>query len=186
MSEQPPKRKFPWSEAAHKRLKELYVGQAMSASLVAETLSKEFGHPITRHAVIGKLHLLRITRAKPPKQAKPHPHHQGPRKPKRKPVTKKLVVSPVTGSVMRRGTPKAGFIPPEPVVPGVRKVTLMMLNAGDCHWPVTPHAPHFFCGLPSGQHRYCEAHRQASKPQDVAQAVAEIERAAKYAGGDRV
>lgn len=173
--------KFPWSEQAHKDLRDLYVTQGLSASLTAEHLQKKYDHPISRQSVIGKLHKLNITRGQPT-VSKPKPR-QSPIK--KAAASKSVVTSSITGTGLRRGTPRAGFIPAEPYVAGVRKVTLMMLRSGECHWPVSAHAPHYFCGLPSGDHKYCSAHRAAAKPIDPAKAAAEIEKAAKYAGGDR-
>lgn len=174
------KNAFKWNEEAVSVLKALYVTESMSAQIVSEKMSAQFKARISRQAVIGKLHQLNITRGQP-LVSKPNPNHAN-RKKRAGPATPKVVVSSVTGAAVRTGQPKAGYLPPEPVVPGVRKVTLMMLKPGDCRWPVTASAPHFFCGLRvDGDHHYCAAHREAAKPKDPAKAQADIEKAAKYA-----
>lgn len=178
------KNAFRWTDDAVSALKKYYVAENLSASLVAEAMSEKFNARISRHAVVGKLHLLGITRGPPlvsKKTTKPVPYLET-KKRRPGPSSRKASVSPLTGQVVRAGQPKAGYMPPEPEVEGVRKVTLMMLKLGECRWPVSAGAPHYFCGLrvESGHH-YCPAHREAARPKDPAKAEADIDRAAKYA-----
>lgn len=167
--------KFVWSEEAKADLRRLYLDEDKSASACAEALTAAYKEFLSERSVRSKLQSLKIKKGK---LAKPKPQE------KPKAARKKLsVISNITGSPVRKSEPQKPYFPPQTVVPGARKVTIMALKSCECRWPVTDHAPFFFCGLRATDGPYCEGHKKASRPADMQKAEAEMMANVKYAGG---
>jgi GcrA cell cycle regulator len=172
-----------WTEERVELLKKLWL-EGLSASQIAATL----GEGVTRNAVIGKVHRLKLSgRAKPTSTA---PRVRPPvRPPIRRPVTPasagRSISSPsamskprsmpsmgggggsiqgatalkITEDVVREVEVVAQQA--ELVIPVERRISLLQLNEHTCKWPIgDPLSPDFyFCGQHSDEGRpYCEFH----------------------------
>jgi hypothetical protein len=127
----------PWLKPGlEQRLIALHA-ERLSYREIAEILSMEVHHPITRNAIIGKVHRLGLEyREKPPKVT-PKPR-------KRR-------------AQMRPPKPRPEPIPPPQIVP-IENVTLFDLNDDVCHWPYGEHPAILFCGRPVYLRSYCADH----------------------------
>jgi GcrA cell cycle regulator len=106
--------------------------QRWAAGASAGQIAKELGNGITRSAVIGKAHRLKLT---------PHKHAhtaEGPPKP-RKPYKKR---KPIEKAIVTTAPP----LPPEPPPPPrMRRLKLIALEPHHCRFPVgDPQQPSFF------------------------------------------
>lgn len=132
-----------WSEPRVERLRRL-IAERQSSGSIARTLSKEFGQGVSRCAIIGKAHRLKLQlngkTTKPKDGAKPV------RKPRqRKP---RIVLPPPPPP------------PPEPVEPSSLRCSLLELTSTSCRWPIgDPQRKDFcFCGAPAPERPYCAEH----------------------------
>ncbi len=149
-----------WTEDRVETLKKLWT-EGLSASQIA----KEMGEGVTRNAIIGKVHRLKLsgraTPSRPPRpRAKPAP------KPR---ITTSTPRTSTTTPVVSRETPVAP--PPlEPTpLPSGEFATVLTLTNHICKWPIgDPTDQNFrFCGRKSKANSpYCDAHAtQAYQPQ---------------------
>ena len=150
--------RFDWSDDAVARLKE-HITAGMSASEIVRELVSEFGGPLTRNAVIGKVARIGLALRGVPQPRKPAP----PRPPRDRRV------------IIRRPPPAAAAPKPAPaaapaVLPAGGGVKLLDLREHHCRWPYgDPQRPDFrFCGCerdPRAWLPFCEAHfREGTAP----------------------
>jgi GcrA cell cycle regulator len=158
-----------WTEERVELLKKLWM-EGLSASQIAGIL----GEGVTRNAVIGKVHRLKLSgRAKPASstpRVRSAPRSNGPR---RLPSSSGRSSSAI-GGMMKSRSPMAGihgatalkldqefeadaYVAPvqELEIPESQRLTLLQLNEHTCKWPIGDPltAEFYFCGKP-----YCEFH----------------------------
>lgn len=135
----------PWTPDAVATLKKLW-GKGMSAGQIGGVLH------LSRCAVIGKVHRLKLTRKtkQPPKMRMPSG------------LRRRLSVTPSRPVAPRPITPD---IAPEPFVavieawaPLPNSEPTPLEEATGCRWPVGD-APVLFCNQPAGAGPYCAAHQ---------------------------
>ncbi len=161
-----------WTEERVELLKKLWL-EGFSASQIAA----ELGEGVTRNAVIGKVHRLKLSaRAKPAtsapaRRATPRPA------PRRVPTSsgshstavakRSMLRTPVAGATALAATPEIEtevYVAPqaqELFIPVENRLTLLQLNEHTCKWPIgDPLTPDFyFCGQHSDEGKpYCEFH----------------------------
>jgi GcrA cell cycle regulator len=142
----------PWSAERDEALKQLWA-QGYSASLIADKLAN--GHKLTRCAVIGRAHRLKLParRDKQPHKRKPYRANGGVPKPPRP-----------------RPQPTPPPQPPRPtpsMKPKMRKLPLLELGPHQCRWPLGElmDVAHLFCGADKeGNRSYCPAHHRMAHP----------------------
>ncbi len=162
-----------WTDERVELLKKLWM-EGLSASQIAN----ELGDGVTRNAVIGKVHRLKLSARAKPASAAPRP-----RSPSRPTVRR---ASPsgggATASMKRRvvnSAPVLGATALKPdedyaaemeaelaevhelFIPEGERLSLLELNEQTCKWPIgDPLNPDFhFCGRPpKDDHPYCEFH----------------------------
>lgn len=170
-----------WTDERVELLKKLWM-EGLSASQIAGVL----GEGVTRNAVIGKVHRLKLSgRAKPASSA---PRVRTAPRP-----AARRVASPSAGRSMSGGSSLGGMMKSRPMsggggihgatalkiseefeteayiapqaqelfIPEDQRLTLLQLNEQTCKWPIgDPLLPDFyFCGQHSGDGRpYCEFH----------------------------
>lgn len=197
---------FPWSDVARERAKHLYLVDGYSAGKVAEALTSEFKHSVSRSAVIGILNRMKVKREE---ASKPKVEFER-IMPKRKPRPPARPATPMIAELKTsRKTPKGGdkkgatrpahstltgmrigvstqkgYVPAEPPAAPPLNLTLMQLGKCDCRWPVTASAPFLFCGhnaLPGSP--YCSDHTSARSQRDQAAALRQMKTYADAFGG---
>lgn len=116
--------------------------EGLSAGEVARALG------VTRNAVLGKVHRLKLSQAGRAAPARPRPCGAPPG-----PVRRRT--GPAAARPRARRSPPAAV---EPDAPGL--ATLLTLEAGACRWPIgDPLKPGFaFCGRAAARGSYCEVH----------------------------
>lgn len=140
-----------WTPERIEKLTELWDA-GLSASKIAERMGGT-----TRNGVLGKVHRLHLS----PRPARVKVH-KNPPKPKKPRAARK---SPKE----RPYYPMAANFTPHPVKPrgeawepleGTTPLTLELLNAGQCKWPVgdTTGAQTLFCGARADAGSYCQHH----------------------------
>lgn len=164
-----------WTEERVELLKKLWL-EGLSASQIAGIL----GDGVTRNAVIGKVHRLKLTgRAKPASSApRARP---APRSPAVRRVSSGSTSSSLGALMKRRSMPAApiqgatalkiqeefqteAYVAPqvqELFIPVEERLTLLELNEHTCKWPIgDPLTTDFyFCGQHSNEGKpYCEFH----------------------------
>src|SRR3954452_6737043 len=131
-----------WSDDRVEQLKKLWDA-GHSASLIGAELGN-----VTRNAVIGKVHRLRLSRrAQSPSPAAPRPR-------KARPAQHVMRVSrPVSRGNTALAQAYEVEMEPDPVaydnvVPMSQRLSLLELNEATCHWPIGDPASSdfFFCG----------------------------------------
>jgi len=165
-----------WTDERVELLKKLWM-EGFSASQIAN----ELGEGVTRNAVIGKVHRLKLSGRAKPASAAPRvrstPRSSGPRR----------VASPSAGRPSLGGMMKARSMGPAPMlgatalkidadlvteayvapqvqelfIPVEERLTLLQLNEHTCKWPIgDPLTPDFyFCGQHSEEGKpYCDFH----------------------------
>jgi GcrA cell cycle regulator len=164
-----------WTEERVELLKKLWL-EGLSASQIAGVL----GDGVTRNAVIGKVHRLKLTgRAKPASsvpRARATPRPSGVRR-----VSTPSSGASLTAMMKRRNlaaAPIAGATALKPMeeyeteayvapqvqelyIPVEQRLTLLQLNEHTCKWPIgDPLTPDFyFCGQHAEEAKpYCEFH----------------------------
>ena len=96
---------FPWSDAARERAKHLYLVDGYSAGKVAEALTSEFKHSVSRSAVIGILNRMKVKREEASKPKVAFERIM----PKRKPRPPARPATPMIAELKTsRKTPKGG------------------------------------------------------------------------------
>ncbi len=126
-------------EGALERLKAL-ADQGIIAAIVARTLSEEFNIIVTRNAVLGKMHRLKMKKRKLDNPSPPKVRVLKVRLPKRYPNVIK-------------------FEKPEPV----KNISINQLRRGVCHYPISElnqRPPYTYCGARATDERetYCTKH----------------------------
>jgi GcrA cell cycle regulator len=166
-----------WTEERVELLKKLWM-EGLSASQIAGIL----GEGVTRNAVIGKVHRLKLSgRAKPASSAprvRSAPRSNGVR---RLPSSSGRTSSSIGGMMKSRSMGGGGgihgatalkldqefetdvYIAPvqELEIPEAQRLTLLQLNEQTCKWPIgDPLTPDFFfCGGHAEENKpYCEFH----------------------------
>lgn len=145
-------RRAPWGDTRERELR-AYRAEGKSCGEIARIFTDE-GFPVSRNAVIGKLHRLKIDAPKnrqyaarlknPPRP----PKAQGPSLPQ--PVT------PRPSPAVQLPSHPA---PTPPTGPGV---TITDLGPRDCRWPVTDSSPFLCCAAPivmGARAPYCAFHQ---------------------------
>ncbi|HEY4200900.1 MAG TPA: GcrA family cell cycle regulator [Devosiaceae bacterium] len=170
-----------WTDERVELLKKLWM-EGLSASQIAAELSDG----VTRNAVIGKVHRLKLSaRAKPSSAPRPRTNNNTVRPAPRRVASPSgggsshahtsSVAGIIKRSVMRTQVVGAtalavteemeveAYVAPaaELFIPEAERVTLLGLNEHTCKWPIgDPLAPDFyFCGRDSEEgHPYCQFH----------------------------
>lgn len=165
-----------WTDERVETLKKLWM-EGLSASQIAG----ELGEGVTRNAVIGKVHRLKLSgRAKPAtSSARPRNVNRAPRRPGSSASSmggtsssggggsvKRRMVNTVVGATALKPTEmEEEHLQPhqqsELVIPPEERIGLLALNESTCKWPIgDPLMPEFhFCGRDSGESGpYCEFH----------------------------
>lgn len=130
----PPRVRLEWSQEAESLLSELY-GNGVSCALIVAKLKDALGVCVSRNAVIGKVHRMRLP-SRPTvihklKSLKPVAPRQRPK------AYRELVLK-------RAEAPSVD----DHATPFEQRKTLIELNAGHCRWPVgdVSDPGFFFCG----------------------------------------
>jgi GcrA cell cycle regulator len=148
----------PWTAERDEMLKRLWA-DGYSASLIADQLAN--GRELTRCAVIGRVHRLKLPRRKqPPLQHKPYRRVNGkpPRRPQPPPSP-----PPLRPSVLRPAAP----VPSPPPAPDMRKLPLLQLEPHHCRFPEGD-GPFLFCGADTHEGKvYCDFHHEMSRAKKV-------------------
>lgn len=166
-----------WTEERVELLKKLWL-EGFSASQIAG----ELGDGVTRNAVIGKVHRLKLSgRAKPASAAprsRPAPRSNTPRRVSAPSASVRTTLSGVLKERRTVSAPMIGatalkiaeevvseaYIAPqtsELFIPVDKRLTLLQLSEHTCKWPIgDPLTPDFyFCGQHTDDgHPYCEFH----------------------------
>ena len=172
-----------WTPAQTDTLRRLWAN-GVSASLIA----LELGDGITRNAVLGKVHRLKLPGRVEAKR-KPRPSRA------KKPEKKMIAATPTGQKVRKIAPPKAGNkskpfligegpgqldtqplpLPREAFTPLPGSVPVDLVRMTECKWPVGE-GPAMFCNLPRHArtkkrpcdpvtyHPYCETHVRLAKP----------------------
>ena len=129
-----------WTEILVEELR-----QAWAAGLSAGVIAKQLGNGISRSAVIGKAHRLELP---------PHKHAPSAQRPP--------TVRPYKKRILRLRIDQQQPLPPEvPRPPRMRRLPLLELEDGQCHWPVGDprRKGFFFCAADAVEGRpYCAWH----------------------------
>lgn len=164
-----------WTEARIAQLTDLWL-----AGVSCSKIALEMGGGISRNAVIGKVHRLklphRITKDafKPgmvPKKTRGPDHKVRMTKPRRIALGQPLSLPKIKPAFEK---PSGHAWKP---LEGVEPVSLIDLEAGQCKWPVTEDSPFLFCGAASTHGRYCHHHHLWSVGQGTASEQAAIKSA---------
>jgi GcrA cell cycle regulator len=143
----------PWTAERDEMLKRLWA-DGYSASLIADKITG--GDKITRCAVIGRVHRLKLPGRKhqPPAQRKPYPRANGaPKPPRPRPPPPKPPPPPSS--------------PNPPMRPDMRKLPLLQLEPHHCRFP-EGNGPFFFCGADAHEGKvYCDFHHQMSRAKRI-------------------
>lgn len=163
-----------WTDERVELLKKLWL-EGLSASQIAGVL----GDGVTRNAVIGKVHRLKLSgRAKPTSSA---PRARSPQRSNRRVSTGSSSSGGMGAMMKRRSMPSAPmhgatalkisedmetevYVAPQVVelfIPVEQRLTLLQLNEETCKWPIgDPLTPDFyFCGQHSDDGKpYCDFH----------------------------
>jgi len=160
-----------WTDERVELLKKLWM-EGLSASQIAN----ELGEGVTRNAVIGKVHRLKLSARAKPASAAPRP-----RSPNRSGVRRVssgggasnmkrrvMASAPVMGATALKPSEDMDIeMEPELAevhelfIPEGERLSLLDLNDQTCKWPIgDPLNPDFhFCGrTPKDDHPYCEFH----------------------------
>ncbi|MBU1176223.1 MAG: GcrA cell cycle regulator [Alphaproteobacteria bacterium] len=161
-----------WTDERVELLKKLWM-EGLSASQIAN----ELGDGVTRNAVIGKVHRLKLSARAKPASTAPRPRaanrptvHRAPTGGSVSQGIKRRVMhaAPTIGATALK--PSEDFaIEHEPeladvhelLIPESERLSLLDLNEHTCKWPIgDPLNPDFhFCGRPpKDDHPYCEFH----------------------------
>jgi GcrA cell cycle regulator len=150
----------PWTAERDEALKQLWE-QGYSASLIADRLAN--GHKLTRCAVIGRAHRLKLPARKTgrqPLERKPRRRANG--KPRRRPQPKPS--PPPRPSVLRPVAP----VPIPPTEPAtMRRLRLAQLEPHHCRWPLGElmEVAHLFCAADTREGEvYCPHHTWMARP----------------------
>jgi GcrA cell cycle regulator len=143
----------PWTAERDEALRQLWA-QGYSASLIADKLAN--GHKLTRCAVIGRAHRLKLPARKDrqPLERKPRG-----RKPWRANAVPKPSPPPPQPSRLRPAAP-APTPPTEP--PAMRRLRLAQLGPHHCRWPLGSlwEVAHLFCAADTHDGAvYCRHHQ---------------------------
>ena len=152
-----------WTDERVEILKKLWA-EGLSASQIA----REMGEGVTRNAIIGKVHRLKLSgRATPSRPPRPRA------KPASKPKAA-AAAAPNRSSSSAPARQSAAMTPPPPplepkALPNGEFATVLTLTNHICKWPIgDPATPEFrFCGRRSkAGSPYCDTHAaQAYQPQ---------------------
>jgi GcrA cell cycle regulator len=147
----------PWTAERDEALKRLWA-DGYSASLIADKIAG--GDKITRCAVIGRVHRLKLPGRKhrPPSQRKPYPRANGaPKPPRPRPPPKPKPPPP----------PPPPPSPTAPMRPDMRKLPLLQLEPQQCRFPQGDPkcGPFFFCAADTREGEvYCPHHMWMARP----------------------
>jgi GcrA cell cycle regulator len=163
-----------WTDERVETLKRLWL-EGLSASQIAGIL----GEGVTRNAVIGKVHRLKLSGRAKPASASPRPRAPGRSAPRRPSGSsgrsglggmlkaRTMVSAPMHGATALKISEEFETdLEPLPQVqeldiPVEQRLSLLQLNEHTCKWPIgDPLTPDFyFCGQHSDEGKpYCEFH----------------------------
>lgn len=135
--------RFDWTDTAIESLK-AKVAERLPASVIAADLG------VSRNAIIGKAHRLGLAMGRPNvvKRQRSPEFRVRKRESQRRPEYR----------LHRQERERDAAIRCEPE-PNARNLTVLELEANDCHWPVTGDHPFLFCGHPIVEGKpYCAHH----------------------------
>ena len=155
-----------WTDERVELLKKLWM-EGLSASQIAAELSEG----VTRNAVIGKVHRLKLSgRAKPAtSSSRPRTANRAPRRPSSSGggagVKRRMVTNVIGATALKASEMEDVELAPsqhaELFIPPAERIGLLSLNETTCKWPIgDPLLPDFhFCGRDSEESKpYCEFH----------------------------
>ncbi len=148
-----------WTDERVETLKKLWT-EGLSASQIA----KEMGEGVTRNAIIGKVHRLKLSGRATPSR---------PPRPRAKPAPKPRVTTAAPRTTTAPAPTREAPIAPPPLeptpLPSGEFATVLTLTNHICKWPIGDPTSHDFrfCGRKSkAASPYCDAHAsQAYQPQ---------------------
>jgi GcrA cell cycle regulator len=150
----------PWTTERDELLKQLWA-DGYSASLIADKLAN--GHKLTRCAVIGRAHRLKLPARKDKKPLQHKPYRRANGKPRRRPQPKPAPPPPQPS----RLRPVAPVPNPSTEPPAMRKLPLLELKPKQCRWPLGPlyEVAHLFCAADTHDGAvYCPHHTWMAGP----------------------
>lgn len=163
-----------WTDERVELLKKLWM-EGLSASQIAG----ELGEGVTRNAVIGKVHRLKLSARAKPASSTPRPRVSRPSVSRRSSSSSSSAASsasikrrvmnsaPIVGATALKASEETDIeldvLPQteELFIPEAERLTLLMLTEQTCKWPIgDPFAADFhFCGRTSDEGKpYCEFH----------------------------
>lgn len=147
-----------WTNERTELLIKLWSVDGLSASQCAPALG------ITRNAVIGKVHRLKLParRPKSTKRASPAPKPRKHYLSVRRRVALKMPLTDPPKLKAAKPEPKRPDQPAWQALPGSKPVPLADLEAGMCKWPIGDDRPYLFCGCAATNGHYCLEHYQWS------------------------
>jgi GcrA cell cycle regulator len=181
---------LPWNDARAKRMADLWL-DGLSASQVSERMGIA---GITRNAVIGKVHRLKLFRGENPRPA-PKPPVRKPRKrPKRLPS--RLLSASISSLIPDEGIEIVPSSPPvqhmvreEQLVPSESNpVLIFALTDAVCRWPLWDIdddlgvEDKLYCGALTAGDTYCSHHRAMASQHDYSHSERAAYRAKQRAG----
>lgn len=160
---------FDWrKEGATDELGRLYR-EGQSCSQIAKALTTKFGGYLSRNAVIGKIHRLRLNTRQPPAAPPSTRAAKAPavvRSPTARPMPRpapRATMSPLARQKFGQqpGAPVSALPPPRDVSASVAVAPRHWTERGKgCAWPVAgTGADTLSCCNETGGHTYCEVHR---------------------------
>jgi len=124
---------FEWTDAQEAMLIRRIDGDGVSAGVAAKALSQAAGAPVSRSAVLGKIHRLRAA-------GRMRPAHSAPPRSRSKPLPQ-----PNTPTVTQAD--------------GAPGISLLDIADGQCRWPINDDTNDLrFCGSATARGSYCAAH----------------------------
>lgn len=139
-----------WTEKAEADLKRWYKIEDRSMLDCKKLLERDHNIIASRGAIAGRINKLGIQKSRQAASLGARPMAQA----RRSTVTN----MPIRSEPAPEYKPKVIETPDPPL-----RKTLMQLKIGDCFWPVTDRAPHFFCGHRTEDgRRYCPTHTKGA------------------------
>lgn len=142
----------PWcNEAIVARLAELWENH--SATQICGMLWDEFRVHVTRNAVVGRLHRMKLT-INDKKYVHPLTRNNSHGRPK--------VTASNRPSRAQPNMPAQPFVCRDALLLDPLHLSLSDLGPDDCRWPFGINIPYTFCGHPKASRWYCHAHQALS------------------------
>lgn len=115
---------------------------------IAATLSQEYSRALTRNAISGLVHRMKLPRL--PQPSRSDHIRKRPSRARPKPPPEQQPLRPVL------------IVPPPPALPAQSTGTYSIfdLKSSSCRYPIGNQAPYLFCGETKADGSYCKEHAQ--------------------------